>query len=256
MRLYAYYKQRKFMKLEELLGLGIPVLFLVLLGFESVYAARKFETVPHWRWRGGMFFVMVLVVGSITPMLLPLHWLKAHAVFDLNHLGLLGVPLGLLAVTFFGYWLHRAEHRFNWLWRASHQLHHSAVRIDMAGAFYTHPVEVILKVVLGTMVSTFLLGLTPLAAASVGLIGAVLSMFQHWNIRTPHWLGYLIPRPESHVLHHANGIKPQNFGDLPLWDMVFGSYHNPHQAWHGQIGLDAGNKVNLKDMLLMKDVSA
>jgi sterol desaturase/sphingolipid hydroxylase (fatty acid hydroxylase superfamily) len=254
MRLYAYIK-RDFMKLEELLGLAIPVMFLVLLGIESLYSARKFETVSGWRWRGGMFFVMVLVVGSVTPLLLPLAWLKSHAILEFGHLGLIGVPLGLLVATFFGYWLHRAEHRFNWLWRASHQLHHSAVRIDMAGAFYTHPVEVVLKVVLSTIVVTFLLGLTPLAASAVGLVGAMLSMFQHWNIRTPYWLGFIVPRPESHVLHHARGVKPKNFGDLPLWDIVFGTYKNPKQDWVGEVGFEDKMPLRVKDMLLMKDLS-
>lgn len=242
------------MKLEELLGFAIPVLFLVLLGIESMYSARQFEAIPRWRGKGGLFFVMVLVLGSVTPMLLPLNWLKANAILNLSDLGLWGIPLGLSTVTFLGYWLHRAEHRFDWLWRAAHQLHHSAERVDIAGAFYTHPVEVVVKVVLGVLVSTFLLGLTPLAAASVGLIGAMLSMFQHWNIHTPHWLGYIVPRPESHVLHHAYGVKSQNFGDLPLWDMLFNTYHNPVHVWRGKVGLDIGHTISMKDLLLMRRI--
>ena len=31
------------------------------------------------------------------------------------------------------------------------------------------------------------------------------AMFQHANVNTPHWLGYLIQRPESHNIHHALG---------------------------------------------------
>lgn len=157
------------MQPEELLGLAIPVIFLILLGIESRHAARPFEPVHHWRRTGLLFFAIVLVVGSLAPLLLPLAWFRAQAVLDISALGLWGIPVGLLVSTFFGYWLHRAEHRFDWLWRASHQLHHSAPRVDLLGAYFTHPVEVLLKVMLGTTVSICLLGLAPMAASAVAL---------------------------------------------------------------------------------------
>lgn len=242
------------MKLEALLGLAVPVIFLIMLGIESRYAARDFEPATRWRLLGTLFFIMVLVVGSIAPMLLPLAWLKNHPVFDLSGLGLWGVPVGLLTVTFFGYWFHRAEHRFNWLWRASHQLHHSALRVDMLGAYYAHPLEVLLKVLIGTSVSVYLLGLSPLAASTVGLFSAALSMWQHWNIRTPHWLGYVIPRPESHVLHHERDVHARNYGDLPVWDMLFGTFVNPRDTWSGKVGFGHSANTRIGDMLLMRDV--
>ena len=242
------------MKPEELLGLAISALYIFLLTIESRYAARAFEQVRRWRWTGGAFFVMVLVLGSIAPLLLPLTWFKAHALLDLSGLGLMGVPVGLLAVTFLGYWLHRGEHKFDWLWRAAHQMHHSPPRVDMAGAYFTHPVEVVLKVSLATTTSVFLLGLTPMAASAVGLIGAMLSMWQHWNIRTPHWLGYLIPRPESHVLHHERDVHARNYGDLPLWDILFGTFVNPREAWTGKVGFDTPLHERITDMLRMRDV--
>ncbi len=247
------------MKPEDLLGIAIPVTYLMLLAVEAKTAARDYAPVPRWRRTGALFFVMVLLVGSAVPLLMPLNWLQHHRVFDLSAWGLLGVPVGLLCATFFAYWLHRAEHRFDWLWRASHQLHHSARRVDTAGAFYSHPVEVLLKVTLTTTVSVFVLGLTPLATAVVGLAGALLSVFQHWNTRTPHWLGYIIPRPESHLLHHAGDVaaaQVHNFGDLPVWDMLFDTFENPWEAWTGSVGFDAPASARIKDMLLMRDVNS
>lgn len=242
------------MKPEALLGLAIPLVYLLLLVTESRCAARGFEQVRRWRWTGGAFFVMVLVLGSLAPLLLPLKWFKAHPLLDLSSLGLIGIPVGVLAVTFLSYWLHRAEHRFDWLWRAAHQLHHSAPRIDMAGAYFTHPVEVLLKVALTTTTSVYLLGLTPMAASAVGLVGALLSMWQHWNINTPHWLGYLIPRPESHVLHHERDVHARNYGDLPIWDMMFGTFVNPRTVWTGKVGFATPLNQRIMDMLVMRDV--
>ena len=242
------------MKTEELLGVGVPLLFVLLLWVEARRPARTFESMPRWRWIGATFFVLTLVIGSVTPLFIPSAYLKSHSVLDLSGLGLWGLPVGVLATTLFGYWLHRAEHRFAWLWRATHQLHHSPVRVDLLGAFYAHPLEVAVKVALSTLVGAFLLGLVPLVTAAVGLVTAALSMFQHWNIHTPRALGYFVQRPESHCLHHERDVHARNFGDLPLWDMVFGTFHNP-QRFEGTVGFDGSRSTRLVEMLLMRDVN-
>jgi sterol desaturase/sphingolipid hydroxylase (fatty acid hydroxylase superfamily) len=239
------------MKLESLISLGVPLVFLLMLLIERRTPARAYEPVSGWRLAGAGFFVMTLVMGSLTPLVLPVASLQAHRLFDLSPLGLWGIPVGLLATSFAGYWLHRAEHRFDWLWRASHRLHHSPVRVDMLGAFYAHPLEVVLKVTMSTLVASFVLGLTPLAASAVGAVIAGLSLFQHWNIHTPHWLGYLIQRPESHALHHERGVHARNYAELPLWDMVFASFHNP-RSFDGKVGLADTPKLRVMDMLLMR----
>jgi sterol desaturase/sphingolipid hydroxylase (fatty acid hydroxylase superfamily) len=241
------------MKSEQLIGLAIPVTFVVLLILESRLAAREFEPVPHWRRQGGLFFVMVLIVGSIAPWLQPLKWLGVKPLLDLSSLGSGAIPLGLLASTFFGYWLHRAEHRFDWLWRASHQLHHSAPRIDLSGAYFTHPIEVVLKVLLASTVNIYALGLSPMAASIVGLTSAVLSMWQHLNINTPYWLGFLVPRPEAHVLHHERDIHARNYGELPIWDIIFGTFLNPKNRWTGKVGFHPPASAQLRAMLWMQD---
>ena len=242
------------MKPEELVGINIPVFFILLLIFESRHAARTFETVSNWRRTGALFFVMVLVVGSIVPMLIPVKWLASHRVFDLSMLGLWGVAVGILTTTFFAYWLHRAMHRFSFLWLGMHQLHHGARRLDLSGAYFSHPLEIITKVSLATVVNVYFLGLTPLATAQVSVFTASVSMFQHMNVTTPRWLGYFLQRPESHGLHHEHNIHARNYSDLPLWDMVFGTFLNP-QAFSGKIGFQLRNGPRITDMLLMRDVN-
>ena len=68
---------------------------------------------------------------------------------------------------------------------------------------------------------------------TAGAIGAVFvtfsAMFQHMNKRTPHWVGYFIQRPESHSLHHGRGVHAYNYADLPLVDMLFGTFANPEE---------------------------
>jgi len=50
---------------------------------------------------------------------------------------LLGTPLGagvgVLVYECCHYWYHRCAHRFEWLWRLGHQMHHSAETLDVHG---------------------------------------------------------------------------------------------------------------------------
>lgn len=79
-------------------------------------------------------------------------------------------------------------------------------------------------------------------------------MFQHANIRTPRWLGYLIQRPESHAVHHGRGIHRYNYADLPLWDIIFGTFRNPETAT-GEVGFYRGGVLEaVVDALLPRRI--
>jgi sterol desaturase/sphingolipid hydroxylase (fatty acid hydroxylase superfamily) len=54
-------------------------------------------------------------------------------------------------------------------------------------------------------------------------------LFYHWNVRTPYWLGYVFQRPESHCVHHQEGVHSFNYSDLPVWDILFGTFRNPRR---------------------------
>ena len=56
------------------------------------------------------------------------------------------------------------------------------------------------------------------------LLTGIAELFYHWNVRTPHWLGYFVQRPESHCVHHQRGRHRNNYSDLPLWDIAFGTF--------------------------------
>ncbi|MFN8548266.1 MAG: sterol desaturase family protein [Candidatus Eisenbacteria bacterium] len=243
------------MKFEDLVGLMIPGIYLVMLVLEGGWAARRFPQVRLWKLRGAVFTLLMIASNALLPLALPTAWLDAHRLFDLRGLGIaVGALVGYLGLSFVNYWVHRAEHRLGSLWRLFHQLHHSAERVDVSGAAYTHPSEMLLMVLVNVCVTVLVLGLDPRAAAVTGLIGAFYSMFQHWNIRTPRWLGYFIQRPESHCLHHEFGVHGRNYGDLPLWDLVFGTFANP-RSFEGRTGFRAAASRRVGAMLLGIDVN-
>jgi sterol desaturase/sphingolipid hydroxylase (fatty acid hydroxylase superfamily) len=139
------------------------------------------------------------------------------------------------------------------LWLLGHQLHHSPNRLDIPGSVYFHPLDIALQTAPATLVSVFVLGLEPAAAGTVGYISAFYGMFQHWNVRTPRWLGYIIQRPESHGLHHELGIHNRNYSDFPLWDILMGTFVNP-TTFDGEVGFAGGAPKHIVAMLLFQDV--
>jgi sterol desaturase/sphingolipid hydroxylase (fatty acid hydroxylase superfamily) len=80
-------------------------------------------------------------------------------------------------------------------------------------------------------------------------------MFQHANFSTPHWLGYLIQRPESHHIHHEQGVHRYNYADLPMLDMLFGTFRNPRQLAESECGFYNGASSRIPEMLIGRDVS-
>src|SRR3546814_14705338 len=81
--------------------------------------------------------------------------------------------------------------------------------------------------VLSSLCLVLVVGLSAQAATLVLYATTFMSVFQHSNIRTPRWLGYLLQRPERHSVHHQRGVHAYNYSDLPLFDIVFGTFRNP-----------------------------
>jgi sterol desaturase/sphingolipid hydroxylase (fatty acid hydroxylase superfamily) len=132
-------------------------------------------------------------------------------------------------------------------------MHHSAERLDTYGTFYFSPLDMVGWTLLSTF-SITVIGVTPQAVTIMLLMTTFFNMFQHSNIKTPRWLGYFIQRPESHTMHHAKGIHRYNYSDLPLFDILFGTFHNPKDFEH-ETGFYQGASSRIGDMLLFKDVS-
>jgi sterol desaturase/sphingolipid hydroxylase (fatty acid hydroxylase superfamily) len=198
--------------------------FLVL---EIFWRARRYEAPRGWRLRAlavsAAAFGVSMLAGRVWAAVLPQWSLVEGAA--LGTWG--GAAVGVVLYELAHYWYHRAAHRFDWLWRLGHQMHHSAESLDAFGAYYLHPLDAALFTTWAVLVFFPVLGLTPEAGAVASAFLAFNAAFQHANIRTPRWLGYLIQRPESHGVHHGRGIHRYNYADLPLWDMVFGSFRNP-----------------------------
>lgn len=225
--------------------------FIVL---DLFYRARRFKTTKWWRLRAAVVTVLTFLLATEVAMF----WAKVfgeNTLFDLSGLGVIaGALVGILVYEFVHYWYHRAVHRYDFLWRNIHQMHHSAESLDAFGAYYLHPLDTVMFTTWSSLVLFPLLGIAPMAGVLCAFFLTFNAMFQHANIRTPHWLGYIIQRPESHGVHHARRVHQHNFSDLPIWDMAFGTFVNPRN-WETDCGFYEGASARIPEMLIGRDVT-
>lgn len=228
-------------------------MFAGLALWEALAPGRTLPQVRGWKARALAAFVVYFLLSSYLPLL----WADSLAPLQLADLSRwplwAAVAVGLVGYEFGAYVWHRSMHRFMPLWRLFHQMHHSAERLDVGGAFWFSPLDMVAWTLLPSLALT-ILGLPAQAATVTLLIIAFMSTFQHANVSTPHWLGFLVQRPEMHTVHHARGIHHYNYADLPLIDLLLGTFRNPRGFEH-ETGFWNGASRRVLDMLRLRDVS-
>jgi len=129
--------------------------------------------------------------------------------------------LGLLLMDLIGaYLIHYIEHKVKWMWKF-HMVHHADTHVDTTTANRHHPGESVFRAVFA-MIAVLIVGAPMWLFMLYQSLSAVLSQFNHANIRLPLWLdraiGWIIVSPDMHKVHH-HYIRPQtdtNFGNIFL----------------------------------------
>lgn len=237
------------------ISLAVFAMYGALMAWEALAPGRPLPRIPGWRLRGLASFFVYFWLSSYLPLLWD-GWLAAYQLVDLSRLGTLGgIVAGLLVYELCAYGYHRAVHASDTLWRVFHQMHHSAERLDTYGAFWFAPTDMVAWTFVGSFALVLIVGVTPQAATAILLILTLLAILQHANIRTPRWLGYLVQRPESHTIHHGRGIHAFNYADLPVIDMLFGTFRNP-KGFEAETGFRDGASAEVGAMLTFRDVAS
>jgi sterol desaturase/sphingolipid hydroxylase (fatty acid hydroxylase superfamily) len=236
----------------------IPLLIIVaatilFLAAERLLPGRELPEVPGWYLRAA--FLNACQLGSVFLAGWAWNnWMQKYSLFHLSHFlppffqGLFGWFVG----TFFFYWWHRARHQSNFLWRIFHQVHHSPARIELLTAFYKHPVEIAVDSLIASSVLFILLGVSPQAGAWFNVFAVLGEYIYHSNLRTPHWLGYFIQRPEHHSIHHQLDVHAFNYGDITWWDRLFGTFKDVDD-FVPSCGFPQNHERDLGAMLLFQD---
>lgn len=230
-------------------------IFLVLLIAEATLPGRKLPTIKYWKLKGIIAFAIYFFVSSYLPLIWN-DYLAAYKIFDLTRLGHYWGGLTALFLYELGVYVwHRSMHKSNLLWRVFHQMHHSAERVDTYGAFYFSLMDMIGFTFLTSLAMVWIAGFTPQATIYAIYGATFLAVIQHTNIKTPQWTGYIFQRPESHSLHHEKGVHAYNYSDLPLFDIIFGTFRNPKE-FVKETGFYPGASSEIGKMLLFKDITS
>ena len=211
-------------------------LALVALGFVPAtiaYLAILEQIIPYdrgwlpeaWEWRrDGLYYLLTMVSGglaraaivSIGSIVAPLRPDLPLAV---------EIPLAIFLLSLCSYGFHRLSHSHGWLWKL-HGVHHATEKVNVANNSVNQFLDVALHGV-ASQLPLFLLGLSPPAVFAASIFKAAQGYGVHANIDVKVGrLGYFLSIPEQHRLHHSvDASESGHYGaDLPLWDLVFGSF--------------------------------
>jgi sterol desaturase/sphingolipid hydroxylase (fatty acid hydroxylase superfamily) len=149
-------------------------------------------------------------------------------------IGWVSFGLYLLLFDFIGYWLHRAQHGFEWWWQL-HALHHSQRQMTLWSDNRNHLLDDLIIDATFVLIAR-LIGVAPGQFVAIVAITQLMESLQHANVRLAfgRFFERLVVSPRFHRLHHAIGIGHEtsgkgtlgghNFGVLfPVWDQLFGT---------------------------------
>jgi sterol desaturase/sphingolipid hydroxylase (fatty acid hydroxylase superfamily) len=146
--------------------------------------------------------------------------------------------LMILAVDFLRYWLHRAAHENDTLWRL-HSVHHSVEQLYWLNTARFHPLEKMLQMALDSL-PFLLMGVNEVVLALYYVAYASNGFFQHCNINLRYgFLNYIVGSAETHRWHHSREPKESNanYGNTVIvWDVIFGTWFLPDRTI-GDLGL-------------------
>lgn len=172
-------------------------------------------------------------IGELRALGLPTFHLD-QLIPGVTDIPLVAFLIYLLVFDFANYWVHRAQHQFEWWW-ALHSLHHSQRQMTMWSDNRNHLLDDVIRDLLFVTLA-ILIGVGPGQFVALVALSQLSESFQHADLKL--WFGRVGERlwvsPRFHRLHHSIGIGHEtagtgtlggyNFGVLlPWWDMLFGT---------------------------------
>lgn len=187
-------------------------------------------------------FVNVFITGVVTTFLvLPVLTFGMQHLFGrkfifMSSLGpvWLQIIAILLLVSLFRYWMHRLQHRNEFLW-SLHSYHHRVTDLRALNDLTSNPVDFALR---NLLVYSLLgvVGFDSLAFLFAVPVLSVWGIFSHCggDVRGG-WMNYVVATPEVHRWHHTKEV-PEGYGysvnygvEFSFWDLLFGTYYLPKE---------------------------
>lgn len=144
----------------------------------------------------------------------------------------------ILCADFVLYWSHRTFHESPYLWKF-HAVHHSVESMDWMAGSRNHVLQTFVDRCLA-MVPLYLLGADKAALDIYVSFAAFQAVYVHANVGIPLGpLKYIIATPQYHHWHHSSqkpAIDTNYAVHMPLYDVLFKTYHMPGEHWPSDYG--------------------
>lgn len=221
------------------------LLLVAIVGLERLYNYRYAGSQRHMLTRDTIANIVNLyITGAVAAFLLlpllqfiPEHFLgRKYLVATPDVLGPIWVqiPVLLVSVSLFRYWMHRWQHSNEFLWKL-HSYHHRVTDLRASNGEVSNPLDFALRnIVVFLMLG--IVGFGPVAILLAFTITNVTAVFSHCggDVRGG-FLNYLFVTPEVHRWHHAVDV-PKGYGyscnygvEFAFWDVIFGTYYLPQE---------------------------
>lgn len=240
---------------EPMVSFGLDWLVLALLSnaamfvfIERMWPLNKEQLTLRAEWRLDLVYfifnhLMISVILLVTTYFS--EDLFGWAVHDGVQAAIRSQPVWLqfievmFAADLVQYWGHRMMHENRYLWNI-HAVHHCPARMDWLSGSRIHFGEVLFT--RSTVIlPIYLSGFAETAVNGYVLWVGVQSLLIHSNTRIPFGpLRYLFTTPHFHHWHHAadaEAIDKNYAANLPVIDMLFGTYINNSGRWPKTYGV-------------------
>jgi len=218
--------------------LEIASFFLLVLIFEIWERLRPAQQVNKWADLkiDLLSFALAVTVNRLSTKLINAGMETISPAFVMNWIhsvqalpGWLKIIMAIFVVDFIIYWIHRAQHRFDTLWR-THAWHHSIEQMYWFAGFRTSFAHSFLYNIPQAMVPMLIFNLSPLQSGIGYSIALFIQFWEHTNVKVNIGpLSWLFITPQYHRVHHsATRQRGMNLGTtFSLWDRMFGTYVDP-----------------------------
>ena len=215
----------------------IVAVFVLVVPFEKMFRRHAYRirrpglrTDLTYALASPVINVVGLAIGIVVAILAFPIWLPALLLrpFVMSQPGWLMAIEAVILIDILIYWTHRFSHEIGFFWRF-HSIHHSSERLDWISGIRAHPFDGVIIAVPAVflLAAGFQLEVVGVFAVVQFFIGLFAHANVSWRLRPLH---RVVMTPEFHHWHHANhpeSIHTNYSVFLPLWDMVWGTYHMP-----------------------------
>jgi sterol desaturase/sphingolipid hydroxylase (fatty acid hydroxylase superfamily) len=147
--------------------------------------------------------------------------------------------LGMILYDFFGYWLHRAQHK--WFWPL-HAVHHSIEELSGINSYF-HWTEPFFRIFFISLPAAYLIGIDGLESIFIiELLVKVQGYYLHTptNLHLGPVLRRVIADNRFHRVHHSVESRHLNTNfaaGTTLWDQLFGTAYFPAEDEWPEVGV-------------------